>query len=145
MRWPLAVKRLHVEAKVPAYQTNGSAGLDLHACLDEPIEIPVGQILRISCGIAIEIPIDHEGQIRSRSGLALNGITVAHGVGTVDCDYRGELGVILLNNGDSPFIVEHGDRIAQLVISPVARVDPFIADDLTPTARGVKGFGSTGI
>ncbi|MGD9631432.1 MAG: dUTP diphosphatase [Pyrinomonadaceae bacterium] len=149
MRWPLPLKKLHPHAIVPTYQTIGAAGLDLHACFGEgslPFALEPGVITRVSCGIAIEIPKDHEGQIRSRSGLAMKGVTVAHGVGTIDWDYRGEIGVLLIYHGaEEYFEINHGDRIAQLVISPVARVDPYVCEDLSPTARGTGGFGSTGV
>lgn len=125
--------------------SDGAAGLDLAAALDEPLELPPGARAAVSTGWAIAIPRGFEGQVRPRSGLALrHGLTVANAPGTIDADYRGELKVLLVNLGDVAVVIEHGQRIAQLVIAPVARVAVGIVDELVDTPRGQGGFGSTG-
>lgn len=138
-------KKLHEQAQVPSYQTDQAAGADLHACLESPVEIPVGERAIVPTGIAIGLPIGFEAQVRPRSGLAAkHGVTVLNTPGTIDSDYRGELQVILINLGAEPFVVQHGERVAQLVI---ARHDTVLfseADDLGQTVRGENKFGSTG-
>lgn len=130
---------------LPAYQTAGSSGLDLVAAVAAPLEIPPGGFARVPTGIAVAIPPGHEGQIRSRSGLALShGVFVLNSPGTVDADYRGEIGVILGNLGPGPFRVERGARVAQLVVSGVVRIEWREAGPLPGSARGTGGFGSTG-
>jgi dUTP pyrophosphatase len=155
----IEVKILHSEAKLPTQMTDGASGFDLHACLSEwhdeeyderlkpfTLRIQPGHHLLIKTGIAIEIPTGFEGQVRPRSGLALrHGVTVLNAPGTIDSDYRGEIGVLLINHGDEPFSVCHGDRIAQLVIAPVARFELAISRELSDTERGQGGFGSTGV
>ena len=132
-------------ASVPAYQTAGAAGADVFACTDGPVTIAPGAVALIPTGIAVEIPEGYEAQIRPRSGLALkHGITLPNSPGTIDADYRGEVKVILMNAGDEPFVVRRGDRIAQLVVAPVARAVWRPVDELPPTARGDGGFGHTG-
>ena len=135
---------------LPAYQTFGSSGLDISAHL-LPLERVKGRILLpgerslISTGFSITIPDGFEGQIRARSGLALKyGIHLANGVGTIDSDYRGGLGVVLINSGLLPFVVEHRARIAQLVIARYERVTLEVVDNTTETIRNDEGFGSTG-
>ena len=132
---------------LPAYATAGAAGLDLVAAVpaDAPLEIrPLGRV-SVPTGLALAIPEGHEGQIRPRSGLALrHGVTVLNAPGTIDADYRGEIGVILVNLGDTSFVVRRGDRIAQLVIAPVVRAALAEAATLAPTPRDTGGFGSTG-
>lgn len=126
----------------------GAAGMDLCACLPEGerIELRPQQWLAVPTGIAMAIPIGYEGQVRPRSGLAArHGITVLNAPGTIDADYRGEVKVLLVNRSDVPFVVEHGDRIAQLVIAAVAMVDVHEVDALPETDRGAGGFGSTGV
>jgi len=120
--------------------------MDLRAFLDKEITIaPLGRA-RIPTGLYLEIPLGYEAQVRPRSGLAIHsGITVLNTPGTIDSDYRGELGVILINLGSGPFTVKSGDRIAQMVISPVVRVTICEAEFLSETERGTGGFGSTGI
>ena len=138
------------EFPVPAYQTDGSSGLDIRACLDpeerkDGITLVSGQRLLVSSGFRVEIPKKHEGQIRARSGLALKyGITLANGIGTIDSDFRGVLGVILINLGSESFTVKHGQRIAQLVIVPYSRVEVQIVENMSQTVRGDAGYGSTG-
>ena len=131
-----------VNVQTPRYQTIGSSGLDLHAAIAGPVIIRIGDRKLIPTGLAMEIPFGFEGQVRPRSGLALR-----HGVmavlGTIDSDYRGEVGVLLFNAGPS-FQVMPGQRIAQLVIAPVVRVRVVDQLFLSPTARGTGGFGSTG-
>lgn len=129
--------------------TAAAAGLDLAACLNngETVVIAPGERVLVGTGVAIAIPYGFEGQVRPRSGLALrNGIVIANAPGTIDADYRGELKVILLNLGASAFVVEHGQRIAQLVLAKVAMLEPHEVDALpaTDTVRGAGGFGSTG-
>lgn len=141
-------KRLHPGATMPQYQTAGAAGLDLAACLEEggSRTLQPGEIAVIPTGWAVEIPAGYEGQVRPRSGLATKfGVTVPNAPGTIDSDYRGELKVALINLGRAPFVIEHAMRIAQLVIAPVVRARLEEVHDLTTTARGAGGFGSTGV
>jgi dUTP pyrophosphatase len=129
----------------PRYMTEKSSGMDLYAAVDEEIVLKPGQRRLISTGIAISVPEGYEAQVRPRSGLALrNGITLANAPGTIDADYRGEIGVILINHGENPFPVKRGDRIAQLVVVPVARAELEWAEDLDDTPRSGGGFGHTG-
>lgn len=142
----LRVRQLRPGATVPQYQTAGAAGMDLHACLDEPISIPPGRIVAVPTGLSMEIPTGYEGQVRPRSGLATkHGVTVPNAPGTIDCDYRGEIIVALINLGQDAFTVTPGMRIAQMVISAFTRVRIEGADALSATARGSGGFGSTGL
>jgi dUTP pyrophosphatase len=130
---------------IPEYMTEGSAGVDLHANNVEPIMIKPGNRHLIKTGIAIQLPRDMEAQVRPRSGLVLkHGVTVLNSPGTIDSDYRGEIGVILQNSGDKPFFVNCGDRIAQLVFAPVTQVVFEEVDALEDSARGEGGFGHTG-
>lgn len=143
----IAFKRLPhgVGLTLPAYQTDGSAGMDLHAAIKEDCTIAPGTRAFFPCGFALAIPEGHEGQVRSRSGLALkHGIAVLNAPGTIDSDYRGEVGVVLINHGEAPFVVSRGMRIAQLVISRVERIGWTEVDDLEQTARGEGGYGHTG-
>ena len=137
--------RLHPGAHVPCYQTSHAAGLDLHACLEAPLTVAPGDIAMVPCGFAMAIPHGYEGSVRPRSGLATkHGISMPNAPGTVDSDYRGEMMVPLINLGRAAFTVEHGMRIAQMVIAPVARASVREVDELDGTARGTGGFGSTG-
>ncbi len=130
---------------VPEYQTAGAAGADLRACVTSPIQINPGDRRLVPTGLRLEIPSGYEAQVRPRSGLAFkNGITVLNSPGTIDSDYRGEIGVVLHNAGKEIFTVNHGDRIAQLVIAPVCRAVFEIHDLLSDTDRGCGGYGSTG-
>ncbi|MEZ6235531.1 MAG: dUTP diphosphatase [Phycisphaerales bacterium] len=145
---PLPVRRLSPRAALPAYQTPGSAGLDLAACLPEgeTLTLEPGTIRVVPTGLAVAIPPGYEGQVRPRSGLATkHAVTVANAPGTIDSDYRGELKVALINLGPAPFTIEHAMRIAQLVIAPVARARIIETDALDDTGRGTGGFGSTGV
>ena len=133
-------------ALLPEYQTSGSAGADLHACLADPVTLNSMERKLIPTGLCVELPAGYELQVRPRSGLALKyGITVLNTPGTVDSDYRGELCVLLINLGSEPFTVRHGDRIAQAVIAQVVQVNFVETDALSKTGRGTDGYGSTGI
>ncbi len=128
----------------PRYMTDGSAGMDLEALLDSPITLAPGQRTLVPCGFAIAIPRGYEGQVRPRSGLALrSGLAIPNAPGTIDADYRGEVKVLLANFGTDPVEIEPGQRIAQLVICPVARCQWEIVEDLDVTSRGEGGFGHT--
>ncbi|SHK54914.1 dUTP diphosphatase [Thermocrinis minervae] len=144
----IRVKRLpHAEGlPLPTYATKGSSGFDLLAAVDSPVVINPGEWALIPTGLVFEIPEGYEGQVRPRSGLALkHGITLLNSPGTIDSDYRGEVKVILINLGKEPFVVERGDRIAQMVIVPIVKVDLEESQDLQETERSDGGFGSTGI
>ena len=131
---------------LPAYETEHAAGMDLRAAVIDPIVIPPGGRALIPTGLRIAVPPGYEAQIRPRSGLALkHGITLPNTPGTIDADYRGEIRVILLNLGDEPFSIQRGDRIAQLIVAPVARVRWAGVDRLSDTRRGDGGFGHTGV
>ncbi len=130
---------------LPAYATEGAAGLDLLAAVSEPVELAPGTHRLIPTGISIALPDGFEAQVRPRSGLALkNGVTVLNSPGTIDADYRGEVGAILINHGKAPFRIERGMRIAQMVIARVAHATFTERDELPPTDRAAGGFGSTG-
>lgn len=130
---------------LPSYETAASAGMDIRAFLEEKIILLPGERKLIKTGLYIEIPDGYEAQVRPRSGLALkNGITVLNSPGTIDADYRGEIGVILINHSDQNFEINSGDRIAQLVFAKVEQAIWNITDSLTDSERGKGGFGSTG-
>jgi dUTP pyrophosphatase len=130
---------------LPAYATRGSAGIDLAAAIDRDVVIAPGARRLIPTGMAIALPAGYEAQIRPRSGLALkHGVTVLNSPGTIDADYRGEIGVILINHDEAAFTVQRAMRIAQLVVAPVARVEWLEVEALPPSAREAGGFGSTG-
>jgi dUTP pyrophosphatase len=130
---------------LPAYQTPGAAGADLCACLAAPVTLLPGAHALVPTGLRFEIPPGYEMQVRPRSGLAAKfGVTVLNSPGTIDSDYRGEVQVILVNHGASPFVINHGDRIAQAVIAPVIQACFAASDALGGTERGEGGFGSTG-
>ena len=132
---------------LPAYQSAQAAGLDLLAAVpaDRPLTIAPGQWAAVPTGISIALPPGTEGQVRPRSGLAArHGVTVLNAPGTVDADYRGEVQVVLVNFGDTPFTVERGMRIAQLIVAPILRAQLFERKNLVKTTRGTGGFGSTG-
>jgi len=138
-------KRLNPKAQIPKYKTHGSSGLDLMALIESPIKIKPQESALISTGISIAIPQDTEIQIRPRSGLAAkSNISVLNTPGTIDSDYRGEIKVILFNHGNEEFTVNNNDRIAQMVLMPVLKVDFEEVKDLPETMRGSGGFGSTG-
>jgi dUTP pyrophosphatase len=135
-----------VRVPLPEYQTAGSAGMDLRAAVAEAITIAPGERHFVKTGLAVAIPPGYEGQVRPRSGLALrHGIGIVNAPGTIDADYRGEIGIVLVNHGAEPFVVEPLARIAQLVIAPVARAELVVTDSLDATERGSGGYGSTGV
>ena len=130
---------------LPEYQTPGSSGIDLRAAVEEPIIIGSGERVMIPTGLKMEIPAGYEGQVRTRSGLAVTrGLVVLNSPGTIDADYRGEVKVILMNLGSEPLTINRGERVAQLVIAPVTRVAITEVEDVDETIRGSGGFGSTG-
>jgi len=129
----------------PTYETSLSAGMDLRAYVEGPITLSPGERKLIKTGLHIELPEGYEAQVRPRSGLAFKkGITVLNSPGTIDADYRGDVGVILINHSNEEFAVNSGDRIAQLVISKFEKVDWETSDEINSTSRGDSGFGSTG-
>lgn len=141
----LRVQRLRSSATTPVRATGGAAGLDLCANLDAELVIAPGARALVPTGLAIALPAGHEGQVRPRSGLAVqHGVTVLNAPGTIDEDYRGEVKVVLVNLGSEPFTIRHGERIAQLVVAPVVKVAIDEVEALEATARGEGGFGSTG-
>lgn len=147
MSLPVSVRTLpHGEGlALPAYQTEHSAGLDLVAAVEEEVVLAPGARALVPTGLAIALPAGFEAQIRPRSGLALkHGITLLNTPGTIDADYRGEVKVLMINLGQEPFIVRRGERIAQMVVAPVTRIEWRPVADLEETARGAGGFGSTG-
>jgi dUTP pyrophosphatase len=142
------IKRLKKDHPIslPQYMTEGSSGMDLFASLEKEVTLEPGERKLIPTGISVAIPQGFEGQIRPRSGLAVQkGIGIVNGPGTIDADYRGEIGVLLINFGKEPFTIRHGDRIAQMVISQVFRATLEEVDDLPPSRRQGGGFGHTGI
>ena len=131
------------EFPLPGYETGGASGVDLRA--SEGVLLLPGERAIVPTGLRIEIPYGYEAQVRPRSGIAIrNGVTILNSPGTIDSDYRGEVKVIIINHGHDPFIINAGDRIAQLVFAPVARVHWIEDDDLSQTVRGEGGFGSSG-
>lgn len=131
---------------LPNYETIASAGMDLRANLEEPVTINSLERTIVKTGLFIELPIGYEAQVRPRSGLAAKkGITVLNSPGTVDADYRGEIGVILVNLSNEPFVIENGERIAQLIIAKHERAEWIEVEVLSETSRGEGGFGSTGV
>ncbi len=139
------IKKLDPSAKIPEYKTSGASGMDLTACIKEPVTVKSKTSSLIPTGLSIAFLEDYEIQIRPRSGLAAkNNITVLNTPGTIDSDYRGEIKVIIYNHGDTDFVINSGDRIAQMVLSPVIKMDLEETSDLPETIRGNRGFGSTG-
>ena len=139
-------KKLKNTAIIPKYETSHSAGMDIRACLEIPIDLAPMQRVLVPTGLAVEVESGYEIQVRARSGLALkNGISLVNGIGTIDSDYRGEIGVILINLGEENFVINNGDRIAQLVISKYEIGKVIEQDNLSKTDRQQGGFGSTGI
>ena len=146
MRPTVKIARLRKSAlPLPAYHSEHAAGIDLMADIGAPIEMATRERRAVATGIAVEIPVGYEGQVRPRSGRALKeGLALINSPGTIDADYRGEVKVLLVNLGEQPIVIKPGDRIAQLVIAPVIRADIVEVDELTPSARGPGGFGHTG-
>ncbi len=141
--------RLHPERDqdlpLPRYMTPGAAGMDVVAALERPLTLSPGARALVPTGLAVAVPVGYEMQVRPRSGLALrHGVALVNAPGTVDADYRGELGVLLVNLGHDPVEIRRGDRIAQLVVAPVVQASVALVDVLPPTKRGGGGFGHTG-
>lgn len=140
------VQLLKKNAVLPMKQSSGAAGFDMCACMDVPLTLSPLERAAIPTGIALEIPPGYEGQVRPRSGLAKSkGVTVLNAPGTIDSDYRGEVQILLINLGKESVTIQNGDRIAQLVFSPVQNAIINVKDKLSVTERGGKGFGSTGL
>lgn len=138
------VKRIR-DVPLPEYKTAGAAGMDLVAAIDAPMLITPQSWLEIPTGVTMEIPEGWQGEIRGRSGLAFHGgLSVLHGVGTIDSDFRGEIAVPLYNHGGTAYTIRPGDRVAQMVIMPAIRAELVEVDELSVTERGIKGMGSTG-
>ena len=147
-RVPVKVKRLkdNDDLPLPAYETEGSSGMDIRASVKAPVLVKPGEIKLIPTGLTVSIPPGYEGQIRPRSGLALKyGIGMVNTPGTIDSDYRGEIGIIVINWGQEPYTIKRGDRIAQMIISKVYRADIIGVDSLDTTQRGDGGFGHSGV
>ncbi len=142
----IKVKKIHPKAVVPAYMTEHAAGMDLCTVIDSPVVLAPGERILLPTGLAMEIPPGYEGQVRPRSGLALKkGISLVNSPGTIDADYRGEIGIIIINHGSEPVEFLPGDRIAQLIIAPVTRAILVEAHDLNDSMRSSGGFGHTGV
>lgn len=139
------VVKLNPKAILPVYQTAGAAGADIHACLDEPVTLQPLERRMIPTGLAMAIPEGFEVQIRARSGMSIkHGITMVNGIGTIDADYRGEVGVLIINLGQEAFTIEPGMRIAQMVVARYETIGWNEVDALDETARGTGGYGSSG-
>jgi len=139
------VKKINPNVQLPAYKTAGASGMDLMAFIEKPIKLAANSSCLVPTGLAIAFLEDYEVQIRPRSGLAAkNCITVLNTPGTIDSDYRGEIKIILFNHGKEEFIINNKDRIAQIILTPVVKMDLEETDDLPNTLRGKSGFGSTG-
>lgn len=142
----MKVKIISKSGKIPEYKTIGSAGVDLEAYLDEPLCLAPMERKLVPTGLFIELPLGYEAQVRARSGLAIkNGITLVNAVGTIDSDYRGEIKVPLINLGGEDFVINSGDRIAQMIIAKYDQVEFELVNQLSDTARGEGGFGHTGV
>ena len=140
------VKKINPNVQLPAYKTAGASGMDLMAFIEKPIKLAANSSCLVPTGLSIAFLEDYEVQIRPRSGLAAkNCITVLNTPGTIDSDYRGEIKIILFNHGKEEFIINNKDRIAQIILTPVVKMDLEETDDLPNTLRGKSGFGSTGI
>ncbi|PKN68070.1 MAG: dUTP diphosphatase [Deltaproteobacteria bacterium HGW-Deltaproteobacteria-15] len=145
---PVRIKRFEGQEDIPlpAYETDGSAGMDLRAAVKEKVILRPGEIKLIPTGLAISVPPGFEAQVRPRSGLALRyGLGMANSPGTIDSDYRGEVGLIMINWGPDPVVIKRGDRIAQMIITRVYRAEVVHVRDLDSTERGEGGFGHSGL
>jgi dUTP pyrophosphatase len=143
---PLKILKIHPRIELPKYESEGAAGLDIRAFLDDDVTVPPLGRVKIPTGLRLEIPAGFEGQMRPRSGLAIkSGLTVLNSPGTIDSDYRGDIEIILVNLGSEDVIIKDGQRIAQLVIAPVCRAEVIHSDTLEDSKRGCGGFGSTGV
>ena len=139
------VKKLKASVKLPSYKTSGASGMDLMAFVEKPIELKPGKSCLVPTGLSVAFPKEYEIQIRPRSGLAAkSSISVLNTPGTIDSDYRGEIKIILFNHGDQNFKISNGDRIAQMILSPVIKMDLEETNELPESFRGEGGFGSTG-
>ena len=139
------IKKLNPSVKLPSYKTEGASGMDLMAFIEKPIKIESGKSCLVPTGLSVAFPEKYEIQIRPRSGLAAkNNISVLNTPGTIDSDYRGELKVILFNHGNKDFVINNNDRVAQMVLTPIIKMELEETNELPKTIRGVGGFGSTG-
>tara|TARA_Y100000389_G_C17056757_1_gene315438 strand:- start:119 stop:556 length:438 start_codon:yes stop_codon:yes gene_type:complete len=139
------IKKLNPSVKLPSYKTNGASGMDLMAFLEKPINLERGKSCLVPTGLSVAFPEEYEIQIRPRSGLAAkNNISVLNTPGTIDSDYRGELKIILFNHGSKNFIINNNDRIAQIVLTPIIKMELEETNELPESIRGKGGFGSTG-
>ena len=139
------IKKLKPSVQLPSYKTNGASGMDLMAFIDKPIELKPGKSCLVPTGLSVAFSEDYEIQIRPRSGLAAkNNISVLNTPGTIDSDYRGELKIILFNHGNENFIINKNDRVAQMILTPIIKMELKETDELPETVRGEGGFGSTG-
>jgi len=147
-RIPIKIKRLDetTDLPLPSYESEGSSGMDIRASVKEPVLLNPGEIRLIPTGLAVSVPHGYEAQIRPRSGLALkHGIGMVNSPGTIDSDYRGEIGIIVINWGQRPFTIKRGDRIAQMIITKVYKADILEVGVLDSTGRGEGGFGHSGV
>src|SRR5512136_1979087 len=141
---PIQILSGYTDISLPQYMTEHAAGMDIYAAVETEETILPGQRKMIPTGIAIALPAGYEAEIRPRSGLAIkNGVTLVNSPGTIDADYRGEIGIVMINHGDAPFVVRRGDRIAQMVVHRVCRVSWNVSENLEFTSRGEGGFGHT--
>jgi len=141
----IEINKLHPDATIPRYMTELAAGMDICAVLEQPLTLAPGERSLIPTGLAFAIPEGYEVQVRPRSGLAIkHGIGLVNSPGTIDADYRGEIGIILINYGQEDFTINSGERIAQLVVAPVVQAKMIVVDSLSETQRGSGGFGHTG-
>ena len=139
------IKKLNPSVQLPSYKTNGASGMDLMAFIEKPINLEPGKSCLVPTGLSLAFPEEYEIQIRPRSGLAAkNNITVLNTPGTIDSDYRGELKIILFNHGNENFLINNNDRIAQMILTPIIKMELQETDELPDTVRGEGGFGSTG-
>ncbi len=141
----MKMKIISKSGRVPRYETEGAAGFDISAYLDEPLTLKPGDRMLVPTGLYFEVPQGYEAQVRARSGLAIrHGLGLVNGIGTIDSDYRGEVRVPMINWGNEPYTINDGERIAQVVINRFERVDLELSDKLSDTERGEGGFGHTG-
>jgi len=142
----ISITKLKETAILPEYQTTGAAGMDLHACIGESMTFQPGERKLVPTGLAISLPRGYEAQIRARSGMSIKyGMTMVNGVGTIDADYRGEIGVLMINLGQDAFAIEPNMRVAQMIVAQYERVEWREVGELDATDRGGDGFGSTGV
>ena len=139
------IKKLNPSVQLPSYKTNGASGMDLMAFIEKPINLEPGKSCLVPTGLSVAFPEEYEIQIRPRSGLAVkNSISVLNSPGTIDSDYRGELKIILFNHGSKKFLINNNDRIAQMVLTPIIKMELVETNELPESIRGKGGFGSTG-